>query len=186
MLHAMRNDDEFSGANDLLALPALCLADLHVQFALDHHEQFVFLIMVMPHKVSFELCQLHLEIVQFAHDFGAVIIIELRKLLSKVDGLHEFLDDVAPACGAKYSRPQPRAAVPHVQHRQCRFVLLSVKFFVPEKKIRIIFTYFSVNSTSSAVAVQNLSSLEKMKSDASIDRTLIHFLRVLRVSVFRF
>src|SRR5947199_3982654 len=51
MLNTVRNDDEFAGADCLLTLQTICIANLHVQLAVYHHEQLIFRIVVMPHEL---------------------------------------------------------------------------------------------------------------------------------------
>ena len=63
MFNTMRNDDEFAGADCLFTLQTVCIANLHMQLAVYHHEQLIFRIVVMPHELALELHEFYLEII---------------------------------------------------------------------------------------------------------------------------
>src|ERR1039457_4289708 len=87
MLDAARNDDEFARMNDDLAFDAI-LAHLHAQPTLDHEEQLVFVVVVMPHELSLQLHKLHVKVVHLAHDLRAIVIGEQRQLLRHIALFH--------------------------------------------------------------------------------------------------
>src|ERR1019366_7378273 len=70
-----------------LALTAV-LAHLHAQRTLDHEEQLVFVVVVMPHELSLELPKLHVKVVHLTHDLRAIVIGEQRQLLRHIDLFH--------------------------------------------------------------------------------------------------
>ena len=99
---AARDDEELARVDDDFALGAV-LVDSHPQRALHHEEQLIFIVMVMPHELALELHNLHIRVVQLAHDLRTVLIGEQRKLLREIDLLHhELLRAAKPSATTKF------------------------------------------------------------------------------------
>src|SRR5438445_3247081 len=69
VLNSVRDDNEFALANQ-----AFTIAEFHAERALHHEKKFVFVIVMMPEKFSFELDGLYKAIVDFADDAGLVVL----------------------------------------------------------------------------------------------------------------
>src|SRR4051812_44142649 len=93
MLHAARNDDEFSRHDQELILLAV-VAYFHSQGALYHVEQLVFVLVVVPVEFTLDLRHLHVKIVDLADDLRSVVLLEQRELRSDID-LSEHASSVA-------------------------------------------------------------------------------------------
>jgi hypothetical protein len=63
MFDAARNDDKFAFTDNFGAI-----TELHLQRALGYQKKFVFLVMMMPHELTFEFNDLHVAIVDFSED----------------------------------------------------------------------------------------------------------------------
>src|SRR6185369_3764670 len=83
VLDAARHDEHLSLVEDDVAV-----AQLHPQAPLDHQEQLVLVIVVVPDEGALELDQLDGLAVQLGHQLGGVVLLEQRKLLGDVDFLH--------------------------------------------------------------------------------------------------
>jgi hypothetical protein len=64
------------------------VAELHAKSPLDHQEQLVLLLVVMPYKLALELDQLDMLAVQFGQDDWRPIIVDLGEFGGKRDLLH--------------------------------------------------------------------------------------------------
>ena len=67
------------------------ISKLHPKTALDHQEQLVISIVVMPHERSLEFDQFHLLAVQFANDFRLPMLLDERQFLYEVHLFHAQL-----------------------------------------------------------------------------------------------
>jgi hypothetical protein len=83
MLHASRDDKEFTFFE-----PHCAISKLHPKAALDHQEEFVFILMAMPDEWSAELGQLNLLAVEFSDDLGFPVFCEERKFLLQIYFFH--------------------------------------------------------------------------------------------------
>src|SRR5262245_41646443 len=86
MLHAPRNDNELARIHNLFMV-----AKLHPHPACYYQKHFVFIVVVMPDKLSLEANRLHVALVDFAEDLRAPRLADLRKFLRDVDGFHSVL-----------------------------------------------------------------------------------------------
>src|SRR5271157_3376582 len=64
--------------------PDIAVPELHPESPLDHQEQLVFVVMLMPNKLALEFHQLDVLPVQLANDPGAPVIVEEGELLTQV------------------------------------------------------------------------------------------------------
>src|SRR3954464_13614134 len=88
----MRHDDEFAFTKlDLTLVVAIEVLDS--QLALHDQEQFVFAIVMVPHKLAFHLDELDVGIVHFADKLGRVVIGEEGEFLREVHLVHAGSDD---------------------------------------------------------------------------------------------
>jgi hypothetical protein len=99
-----RYDDEFT-----LLDPDLPVAKFHAEAALNHEKQFVFILVMMKDKFAFQLVQFHVLTVEFGSDVGFPVFVNLVKLLSEVDFVHDGFFD--------YRRPLPVAKLRVIGHR---------------------------------------------------------------------
>jgi hypothetical protein len=82
---AARHDQKFA-----FFQPHLPIAKFHAEPPLDHEEEFILVVMMMPYKRSLELDQLHVLAIQFPSDLGAPMLAEAGKLLAKIDFVHDL------------------------------------------------------------------------------------------------
>jgi hypothetical protein len=69
VLDAVRDDNEFAFAHQTFTI-----AEFHAEGALHDEKKFVFLIVMMPKKFSFEFDGFHKGIVDFSDDAGLVVL----------------------------------------------------------------------------------------------------------------
>src|SRR5205823_4758704 len=76
------------------------------QAALDDQEQFVLRLVMVPDKLPFDFDELHVGVVELAHDLRAPVILEETELAGEIDCFHR-----RPPCGARAAararRPGP-------------------------------------------------------------------------------
>ena len=83
VLYAARNDDEFAFFN-----PIVVVAKFHAEAAFHDEEQFVFLLVVMEDKFSFELVEFDLLAVEFGGNVGLPVFGDFGEFLGDVDFGH--------------------------------------------------------------------------------------------------
>ena len=69
MLHTARDNDKLAGMDGQVAI-----AQFDGQRAFDHKKEFIFIVVMMPHKFAFYLDQFDMRIVQLA-DYARVLIV---------------------------------------------------------------------------------------------------------------
>jgi hypothetical protein len=84
MLDAPGNNDEFTRMDDSLAM-----AKLHAESAFRDQEQFVFLIVMMPDKFSFDLYGFDVRVVELPDDARMPIVREAAEFFGQTYGLHK-------------------------------------------------------------------------------------------------
>jgi hypothetical protein len=107
---APRHDEEFA-----LFQPNVPVAKLHAKAALDHQEQLVLVIVVVPDELALEFDQLDELAVQLASDLRLPVGGEAGKLVAEIDlfGLRHGASpggvvDVFPSCPHDRPFPLPR------------------------------------------------------------------------------
>lgn len=88
MLDAFGNNDKLAFVKPNIAIPFGRSPQFDEQLAFHHEKQLVFIFVMMPDKLAFELDELDVGVVQLADDFGASIIREDAELLGDVDFFH--------------------------------------------------------------------------------------------------
>src|SRR5437763_6281313 len=83
MFDATRDHQEFA-----LFQPDVSVAKLHAKAPFDHQEQLVFVFMMMPDELSFQLVELYQLAIQFAGNIRLPILRNLCKLLIEIDLFH--------------------------------------------------------------------------------------------------
>jgi hypothetical protein len=73
MLHAARHDKKLSGF-DL----NISGAELHSELSLDHQEELVFVLMMVPDEFTLELGELYIVLIELADDLGGKMVREER------------------------------------------------------------------------------------------------------------
>src|SRR5688572_10816270 len=86
VLHATGYNNEFTFID-----PNRLIPELHIKVPFHYIKQLVFMIVVMPHKWSFELYQLYHLSIQFSCDPGTIVFSELREFFGKVYFIHKNL-----------------------------------------------------------------------------------------------
>src|SRR5262245_3789913 len=107
MFDATGDDQEFA-----LFEPDVPIPELHAEAALDHEEEFVLVVVVVPDERPLELHQLHLLAVQFTHDLRLPLLAEQRQLLGQVDFLHDGFPPTSSSCPTPYHGGPRRSMVP--------------------------------------------------------------------------
>src|SRR6266478_348461 len=104
MFHALGNDDELAFANY-----GFMIAKLHAQHALDHEEQFVFNVVMVPDELAFDLDDLHSAIVDDAQLALIPVIREGTEFFLEINGLHGILLELATSLSQCRSPQSARA-----------------------------------------------------------------------------
>ena len=78
LLFGDRSVLDASGHDEELALfqPNVAVPELHPESPLDHQEESVFVVVLVPDKLALEFYQLDVLPVQFANDLGAPVVVE--------------------------------------------------------------------------------------------------------------
>ena len=85
MLHAARHDHELTFPHHRLVVP-----EFHAQSPVHHQEQFVLVVVVVPHEFALQLDHFHLTVV-YVPDYARItIILKLPELFSQIHGLHGY------------------------------------------------------------------------------------------------
>ena len=90
VFHPSGNDHEFAGSHFEAPLFSGLIAKLHAKFALYHQEEFVLVVVMVPHEFALELDQLDMLAVQFTDDSGAPMFMERGEFVPQGDLLHGF------------------------------------------------------------------------------------------------
>src|SRR6516164_8279354 len=83
MLDAVRHDDKLALADD-----GFMSAELHSKRAFDDQEQFVFMVVMMPHELAFQLDRFYHEIVDLAEDARIEVILKFREFIREIHSMH--------------------------------------------------------------------------------------------------
>src|SRR5580692_6711858 len=83
----MWHDQEFAGTEAFDALP-VGVTVMHRDFAFDDHEQFVFDVVMVPDKLTIDLNELHMKVIEFADDLRVPRLAERIELLVQINFLH--------------------------------------------------------------------------------------------------
>src|SRR5947209_2574683 len=84
MLHASRYNRELTCFQSYIAI-----MQFDHQSSLHDKEQFILVLMAVPDKLTLELCQLNIRVVQLACNLWAPILMKERKFLVEVHFVHE-------------------------------------------------------------------------------------------------
>src|SRR2546427_711947 len=68
--------------------PHVAVAELDKEPAFHDEKQLVLYVMVMPHELALDLDELHVGVVDLAHDLRAPMVVELPELLGEVHATH--------------------------------------------------------------------------------------------------
>src|SRR5258705_5116599 len=79
----MRNNDKFSFVNS-----NFLITEMHIKRPFHHIKQFIFLLMMMPDKFTFEFHQFYQLPVELSGNMGIIMITEGRKFFSKIYFFH--------------------------------------------------------------------------------------------------
>src|SRR5580704_7575075 len=83
VLHPPRHHDELAFFN-----PYLPVAKFHAKAPFHHQKHLVFMVVMVKHKLTLQLAQLHLLPIEFGSNVGLPIFVDLGELLRDVDFVH--------------------------------------------------------------------------------------------------
>ena len=83
MLDSSRNDDELA-----LFQQYGLIAKLDAKTSFHHQKQFIFVFMMVPNELTFELGQFDQLTIEFARDVGFPVLGNVGELVSEIDLLH--------------------------------------------------------------------------------------------------
>jgi hypothetical protein len=63
-------------------------AEFHSKCAFDDQEHLVFVVVMMPDELAFQLDRFYLEIVDLAEDARIEVILEFREFIREIHGMH--------------------------------------------------------------------------------------------------
>lgn len=84
VLHTFGDDVELTGIDD-----HCIVSHLQLQLALHHHEQLIFIIMLMEDKLSLDLGDDDLLSIEFTNSLRRPVIVEEREFLRNIDDIHD-------------------------------------------------------------------------------------------------
>jgi hypothetical protein len=88
VLHSTRHDDELALIQVKRRLDARSVSVIHAEIAVQHQEQFILSLMVMPNELALKLYKLDVLAIELADDFRTPMFFEERQLLTQVYFLH--------------------------------------------------------------------------------------------------
>src|SRR5689334_3923381 len=80
MLNAVRDDDELARLDHKVGI-----SQLHPQPALHDQKQLILVLVMVPDELTFELRELHVSVIYFAHDLGTPLILKPAEHFGEID-----------------------------------------------------------------------------------------------------
>jgi hypothetical protein len=84
-----RDDDHFAFFDPRLLVRVFVISIIHSEPALDYHEEFIFMCVMVPSEWPLKLDQLHVLSVEFTGDSWIPVIVDLSELFLKIEFLHD-------------------------------------------------------------------------------------------------